>query len=253
MPADLGLKETNTMNSKTRIALAGAACVLGCAFASAATQVSVPAYPAAAADGGIAGPSPSPAHVWMSGHWNSVDGQWRWVAAHWELPPSRSAIWVGGHWISQGGTWAWSNGAWNVADSPQSQAEPPQPPGQVAAQGLSTGGQAAPMPSTPAPYVYGEYAPGGVVRAIDQPPETTDYGPISYGTAYPGYAWTYDPWYWGLYPWALIGWGGGYWGGGYGHGGYGHGGHGGYHGRAGSHGWFSGHGAGGHGGGGHFH
>ena len=103
---------------------------MGCAFASAASPGVPSDNPSAASDGVVAGPPPSPAYVWMTGHWNSENGQWKWISAHWELPPSRSAVWVGGHWVPQGGSWAWTNGAWSVGDSPQSQAGPPQPPGQ---------------------------------------------------------------------------------------------------------------------------
>jgi hypothetical protein len=186
----------------------------------------------------------------MSGHWNSEGGQWKWVAAHWDLPPSRSAIWVGGHWVSSAGSWVWVNGAWNVSDPQQAQAGPPQPPGQYPQAGV-------PSPSTPAPYVdgqfQGQYAPGGVARAIDQAPSSTDYGPLddasaSYpayaypGYAYPAYGWAGDPWFWGFPGVALgFGFGPGF------HGGYFRGGRG-YFG----HGGFAGHGFGGRGFGGHF-
>jgi len=227
------------MNSKIRFALAGAACAAACAVALAVTPSSLSENPGAPVDSQVAGPAPSQAYVWMSGHWNSEAGQWRWVSAHWELPPSRSATWVGGHWISSGGNWVWVNGAWNIADEQQAQAGPPQPPGQDAA-----AAQGVPTPSTPAPLVAGQYGPGGVSRAIDQPAVTTDYGPIDYSTAaaypaygYPAYgypyAWAGDPYYWGFPAVAFglgwgpgfVGWGrGGYWGHGgyYGHGGYAH-------------------------------
>jgi hypothetical protein len=173
---------------------------------------------APAADTQVIGPAPSQAYVWMSGHWNSEGGQWKWMAAHWELPPSRSATWIAGHWISSGGNWVWVNGAWNIADEQQAQAGPPQPPGQDAA-----AAQGVPMPSTPAPLVAGQYGPGGVsTRAIDQPAVTTDYGPIDYSTgyypaygypgyAYPGYAWAGDPYYLGFPGIAFgLGWGPGF-------------------------------------------
>jgi hypothetical protein len=238
------------MNSITRIALAGAACIMGFAFASSPSLRAASEGSSAGSD--IAGPAPSPSHVWMSGHWAMEGGQWKWIAAHWELPPSRSAIWIAGHWISQGGNWVWVNGAWNVTDGAQAQAEPPHPPGQA-----SPGDQAVPTPSSVAPTIDGQYAPGAVVRAGDQVPVTTDYGPVEYDTVYPGYYWTYDPWFWGPYPWGFLNWGpgfyyGGYWHGGYGRGGYGHWG-GGYAGRgAGSWGGYF-RGSAGHFGGGHFH
>lgn len=240
------------MNSKIHMTLASAACVLGCALGPVVAHGASSDNPAAASDAVAAGPAPSAAHVWMTGHWVSEGGQWKWVMAHWELPPSTSATWISGHWVPQGASWVWANGAWSVGDPPQSNSVPPTPPGQ-AAQAPATAGTYIPMPSTPAPVVYGEYGPDGVERAIDQPPVTTDYGPVQYDSAYPGYYWTYDPWYWGGYPWAYFGWGAGFYGWG---GGYAHWGHSGYYGRGGGRGGNSGRGAGGYSGrgatGGHF-
>lgn len=216
------------------------ACAALCAIASAETAGSPAQYPSPAGDSPISGPAPSSAYVWMSGHWNSEGGQWKWAAAHWELPPSRSAIWVVGHWVSSGGNWVWVNGTWNISEEQQAQAGPPQPPGPAveAAQG-------GPTPTTSAPYVEGQfqaqYAPGGVAREVYPAAGTTDYGPsysypadypaYDYSTyAYPGYGWAGYPVYWGLPGFALgFGWGPGFRGygrGGYGHGGYGHGGYG---------------------------
>jgi hypothetical protein len=231
------------MNSKIRITLAGAACALVCAAALAQ---------APAVDNAVPGTAPSQGCVWMSGHWDSEGGQWKWVAAHWDLPPSRSATWVGGHWVSSAGNWVWVNGAWNVSDGQQAQPVPPQPPGQAAPSGV-------PSPSSPAPYVDGQYqaqyGPGGVARAIDQPPTTTEYGPVvdsteyypDYGYpeyAYPAYGWAGNPWFWG-FPGVALGFG---FGPGFrGHGGYFRGGHGFYgHGAFAGRGGFAGRGFAGH-------
>ena len=209
------------MNATTRNILSGAACVAAAALAFSAPSVASAAEtPTAAVDNQMMGPPPSPAHVWMSGHWNSEGGQWKWVAGHWDLPPSRSAIWVSGHWIQGNTGWVWVNGAWNIAEDPQSSETPPQPPGQAPAQG----GQAIPMPSSPAPNVAGQYAPGTQVPVIDQPPTVTYYPPVDYSASYPGYYWTGDAWAWGLYP--ALAFGLGWWGPGYvgwGHGGWAHG------------------------------
>jgi hypothetical protein len=225
------------MNTKIRVALAAAACAAACAIGFGQTP---------GVDSQIPGPAPAQGYVWMSGHWVSEGGQWKWVAAHWDLPPSQSATWVGGHWVSPAGKWVWVNGAWNVSDAPMAQAGPPQPPG--------TYPQGVPAPATPAPYVdgqyEGQYGPGAVARAIDQPPVTTDYGPVDAsapgypvydypGYAYPDYGWVGDPWFWG-FPGVALGFGfgpgfhGGYYRGGYNHGGYYRGGGGYYRGAHGS-------------------
>lgn len=220
------------MNTNNRIALAGAAGAIALVIALASPSIALAENPSGVAESQLSGPPPSPAYVWMTGHWNSEGGQWAWAAAHWELPPTRSAIWVSGHWASEAGRWVWVNGAWNASESSQSPATPPQPP----VPGDSPAVQSMPMPSTPAPLFSGAYGPDGLVRAIDQPPVTTDYGPIDYSTAGPGYYWAGDPywsadsWLWG-YPGAYfgLGWGPAYYGGYYygrgGRGGRGYGGH----------------------------
>jgi hypothetical protein len=189
----------------------------------------------------VPGPAPTQASVWMAGHWNSEGGQWKWVAAHWEVPPSPSATWVEGHWVPSGASWVWANGAWNVGQVAQSPTNPPQPPGQPGADGtvsVAPGAQGMPVPSTPAPYVTNQY-PGGQATVV------TDYGPDYYASDdyYPGYYWNGNAWLLGGYP-GFYGFGfglGPVFYGGYGRGGYGHFGHGGF-----------GHGASGHfGGGGH--
>jgi hypothetical protein len=180
-----------------------------------------------AADNPMVGPPPSNDYVWMSGHWNSEGGQWKWVAGHWDLPPNRNAVWVAGHWVQGSSGWAWMNGAWNVAEAPQSPGAPPAPPGQGAGQGAPQG---IPMPSTPAPNAQGQYySADGQVPVAYQGATVTDYGPIDYSTAYPGYYWTGAAWAWGIYPGPFyfgLGWGPGYYGGGRGYfrGGYGRGG-----------------------------
>jgi len=223
-------KKFNTMNSRIRFVLAGAACAALCASALAVVPASGGDSPVAPVDSPISGPAPSQGYVWMSGHWDSQGGQWKWVAAHWELPPSRSATWVGGHWVPSGTSWVWANGAWNIGDEPQAQAGPPQPPGQDprAAAGI-------PMPGTPAPMV-GQYGPGGVSRDDEQAVNPVDYGTVDYspayypaygypGYAYSGYGWAGDPYYWGFPGIALgFGFGPGYLG-------WGRGGFGGFRGR----------------------
>jgi hypothetical protein len=232
-------KYLNTMNTRTRIFLAGAALVAGCAFAGPAIADTVDTTGAA--------PAPSQASVWMGGHWDSVGGQWKWVAAHWEQPPSSSATWVAGHWVPQAGKWAWVNGAWNVGDPGQTQSGPPQPPASPGSlQDSPAQLENGPEPTSAAPYVDGQYGPGGVTRVADQGEVVTDYGPDYYSSY--GYPYAYDayPWGWGWgAPFFAVGFGGRV--GGYGHYGYGHYGHGGY-----GHGGSGGHFSHGSSGGGHF-
>lgn len=184
------------MNSTSRLLIATVACALGCAFATPAS-----------AQAQFNAPAPAAGYVMMAGHWNQVNGQWQWVAAHWELPPSPGAAYVAGHWVSQAGNWVWVNGAWNVGDPGQAQSAPPTPPNQGA---LVSGSSLA--PATPAPYVDGQDVPDG------QAVVTTDYGPLDYAAGYPAYDY---PYYWGS-PWFYgVGFAGYYGGRGwYGHGGY---------------------------------
>jgi hypothetical protein len=237
------------MKAQSQLLMALAAGLLGAATAAvAADQVGTPDQVGSAA--------PSQAYVMMAGHWDSVNGQWKWVAPHWELPPARDAVYVAGHWAAENGKWVWVNGAWNVGQTPAAQAGPPQPPG---ADGQVAGaGSGVAMPSTPPPYVNGQDGPGGVDRSYDPGVvSTTDYGPIDYSATYPYYYdypayWAGDPWFWGGGFIGLGYYGGGYWrggrwyGGGYGRGGYAHGGYGhGAYGRAGGHAGAAVHGGGG--------
>jgi hypothetical protein len=202
---------------------------MGCGVSFAQSASEAPPVSPTAVESHVPGAPPSQGYVWMSGHWNSEGGQWKWIAAHWDLPPSRSAMWVGGHWVSSSGNWVWVNGAWNVTDAQQAQAGPPVPPGQYPQAGV-------PTPSTPGPYVngqfQGQYATGGIVRAPDQSPVDTDYGTVDYSTAYPAYGypgyaypaygWVGDPWFWGFPGVALgFGFGPGFHGGGFFRGGHG--------------------------------
>jgi hypothetical protein len=239
------------MNTRIRIIMSGTACAVAGALALAAPSVASAAdNPTAAAESQIAGPSPSSAHVWMAGHWNSEGGQWKWVAGHWDLPPSRSAVWVAGHWIQGSGGWVWVNGAWNVAEVPQSPDAPPQPPGQNPPQAVQNGNQSVPMPSTPPPYVAGQYAPGGQAPMVYQGEADTYYPPVDYSAVYPGYYWGGYPWAWGLYPGLAFGLGwGGYWG----HGGWVHGRGGWHHGGSVGHAGHAVHAGAAHFGGGHWH
>lgn len=218
------------MNSRARTILAAAACLAATAAAWAQQPGSPPVSPAPA-ESQVTGTAPSPAYVWMSGHWNSEGGQWQWVAPRWELPPSRSAVWIEGHWVPSGNSWVWSNGAWNVGTPSQSPASPPQLPDEASISAAPEGA-GVPVPSTPAPAVTGQFSQGAQVPVAGQPPVVTDYGP-DYDVYYPGYYWGGSSWIWGGYPGyygfglglgpVVFGWGhgGGFRGGGFRGGGFG--------------------------------
>jgi hypothetical protein len=186
------------MKSRARIILAAtAALVLG--TAAWAQQPDAAASSPAPVESQVTGSAPSPGYVWMSGHWNQESGQWKWIAAHWELPPSRSAVWIEGHWMASGSSWVWSNGAWNVGAPTQASNTPPQLPPQTP-EAAAAAEQGAPSPSTPPPNVNGQFVQGAQVPVADQAPVVTEY-PADYTDAYyPGYYWTGSTWLWGGYP-----------------------------------------------------
>ena len=47
------------------------------------------------------GPPPSPASVWIDGHWQWARGRWAWVPGEWTTPPGRPPyVWVPARWTS---------------------------------------------------------------------------------------------------------------------------------------------------------
>jgi hypothetical protein len=57
------------------------------------------------------GAAPSPAHVWIPGHWK-WNGTWVWILGHWRKAPFLGAVWVPGHWVERRGGWVWVDGRW---------------------------------------------------------------------------------------------------------------------------------------------
>jgi hypothetical protein len=92
------------------LVLAASACVVRVAepFVPAGAEVVAVAPPAERLEVVTAGPSP--AHLWVRGHW-AWRGGWVWDPGFWELrrPGHR---WVDGHWMMHRHGWAWVPGRW---------------------------------------------------------------------------------------------------------------------------------------------
>jgi hypothetical protein len=58
---------------------------------------------------------PSPAHIWIGGHWSLRLGRHVWVAGHWELPPHEHAVWVEPRWERRGNGYVLVEGFWRDA------------------------------------------------------------------------------------------------------------------------------------------
>lgn len=69
------------------------------------------ASPPPAARVEVIGVRPSPAHVWVGGHW-TWRGKWVWDGGRWVVPAYRNATWVPGHWDRRGHGWVWVPGHW---------------------------------------------------------------------------------------------------------------------------------------------
>ena len=78
-------------------------------------EIVVPSYPAPPppqAEVIIA--QPSPAHVWIAGHWTWHRGRraYVWAPGHWAVPPGPRHAWVPGRWAARPGGYVWIEGHW---------------------------------------------------------------------------------------------------------------------------------------------
>lgn len=55
--------------------------------------------------------APARDYVWIPGYW-TWNGQWAWVAGHWEARPHPRAVWVTGHWSPRRQGYVWVPGYW---------------------------------------------------------------------------------------------------------------------------------------------
>lgn len=62
----------------------------------------------------IAPVAPSPAHVWIAGHWGWHHDHYVWVPGHWEVPASPGYVWVPGGWTPREGGYVWVEGHWRA-------------------------------------------------------------------------------------------------------------------------------------------
>jgi len=80
-------------------------------------------------------PAPSPAYVWLGGHWAWRNNRNVWVPGQWAAPPIPGYTWVEPQWVPQGGQWVYYEGYWAapVAAAPPVVYEPPTPPQPIVA------------------------------------------------------------------------------------------------------------------------
>ncbi len=55
---------------------------------------------------------PSPAHVWIAGHWAWRGAAHVWLPGHWVLPPGAGYRWVPARWVQRGGQYDFFEGHW---------------------------------------------------------------------------------------------------------------------------------------------
>ena len=61
-------------------------------------------------------PQPSPAHVWIAGHWvwDGRAASYAWRPGHWAVPEAPTQRWVPGHWAARPGGYVWVEGHWRM-------------------------------------------------------------------------------------------------------------------------------------------
>lgn len=150
-------------------------------------------------------PLPSLQHVWIPGFWQWRQGGYRWVAGHWELPPTENANWVAPRWEQQSNGFTLVEGGWqtgapapaagNVAADSNAptpvNASAPDAGAPVAANAPATQPQ-APVASASA---TGQPPPPGPTEVVEMapPPPTTE---VIYARPGPGYRWVGGYWAW---------------------------------------------------------
>ena len=57
---------------------------------------------------------PTPAHVWIAGHWAWHRERYVWIPGHWEVPVAPGYVWVPGGWMPRGDGFVWVDGHWRA-------------------------------------------------------------------------------------------------------------------------------------------
>lgn len=57
---------------------------------------------------------PTPAHVWIAGHWAWHRERYVWIPGHWEVPAAPGYVWVPGGWMPRGDGYVWVDGHWRA-------------------------------------------------------------------------------------------------------------------------------------------
>jgi hypothetical protein len=62
----------------------------------------------------IAPVAPTPAHVWVPGHWAWHHERYVWIPGRWEVPASPGYVGVPGGWMPREGGYVWVEGHWRA-------------------------------------------------------------------------------------------------------------------------------------------
>jgi hypothetical protein len=102
-----------TADARRRFVVGALVMLTGCATSVPPPAVTTPpAAPAIPAE--VAPPQPSPAHVWVPGHWAWRKRGYVWVPGHWTVPGAPARVWVPGHWAPRGAGYVWVEGRWRT-------------------------------------------------------------------------------------------------------------------------------------------
>lgn len=56
--------------------------------------------------------APSPAHIWIAGHWMWREPEFVWMSGRWDVPAPGFRRWERGRWQHDRNGWFWLEGHW---------------------------------------------------------------------------------------------------------------------------------------------